>query len=732
VKLSPSDSQLRLARELGALFEAECAPARVRAAEPQGFDAELWKAAVAVFERSAGIRELVPLALAAEACGSALAPIPFAEACAAERLLGRCAARDAAPRAVAISASVTTLALRRPLAGLASLVPAGAIASAVIALDGDALVLARSEAPIAAPRTLPCLPLADRRVDARDRSPLARGAAARTLFESGLADWQALTAAALVGLAARALELAVSHACEREQFGVPIGSFQSIQHRLADCATAIEGARLLARRAAWAIDAGSRDARAWASAAFSFASDTARATTAAAVQFHGGAGYTVERDIQLYHRRARGWPLVLGDAAEEWQRLGALLYAEPGGHAVDARGAEPGAAQRETGIDFGEDERCRALRGEVRAFLAEHLTPELLARTHATGTIHDWGFYRALAARGWIGASWPVAEGGQGRSAWEMRALSEELARADAPTDALATTLMVAGTLREIGSEWQKREILPRVLRGEITLCLGYSEPGAGSDLAAVSTRARRDGGDWIIDGEKSYTSLAHEASHVFLLARANPEAPKHRGLTMFLVPTSSAGFEIEAVRTFGAPGRTNRTFYRGVRVPDRLRVGEVDGGWSVVNVALTIERGGMFGALRSLEAAESWARAKGRIDEPELRARLARVWVRNEVASLLGQAIAAATEEGRDPSIPSVMSKLFASESVQRSTDELMELLGADALLPETEAGSPGGGAIEFEWRKSAVGTIYAGTSEVMRTLIAERHLGLPRGRPR
>jgi alkylation response protein AidB-like acyl-CoA dehydrogenase len=360
------------------------------------------------------------------------------------------------------------------------------------------------------------------------------------------------------------------------------------------------------------------------------------------------------------------------------------------------------------------------------------MTPELLARTHASGTIHDWGFHRALAAKGWIGASWPIAEGGQGRSPWEMRVLSEELARADAPTDALATTLMVAGTLRAIGSEWQRREIVARVLRGEITLCLGYSEPGAGSDLAAVSTRARRDGEDWVIDGEKIYTSLAHEASYVFLLARTNAEAPRHRGLTMFLVPTSSEGFEVEALRTFGAPGRTNRTFYRGVRVPDHLRVGEIDGGWSVVNVALAIERGGMFGALRSLAAAEGWARANGRIAEPGLRARLARVWVRNEVASLLGLAIAGATEAGRDPNIPSVMSKLFASESVQRSTGELMELLGADALLPETEADSPAEGAIEFEWRKSAVGTIYAGTSEVMRTLIAERHLGLPRGRPR
>ena len=198
----------------------------------------------------------------------------------------------------------------------------------------------------------------------------------------------------------------------------------------------------------------------------------------------------------------------------------------------------------------------------------------------------------------------------------------------------------------------------------------------------------------------------------------------------MFLVPMGTPGVSVEPVYTLGAPGRTNRTFYRGVRVPDSCRVGEVDGGWSVVNVALTLERGGMFAAVRSLEETRRWAVASGRIADPALRARLARVWTENEVAALLGLRVAWLGASGRLPDIESTMSKLFATESTQRSTDELLEALGTEGLLPETEVGAPAAGAVEYEWRKATVGTIYAGTSEVMRGIIAERHLGLPRTR--
>ena len=719
--LAPSARQARIRDAMAELLAKECPFSRVRAAEPLGFDAALW-ARVREGEASPGAADLVSLALAAEECGRALAPVPFAEWIAASRLLARagCGARAAD--------ELVTLALRAPDGGVARLVPAGAVAGAVVALDGGALVLAPSPPPGRGPRNLPSLPLADRRLDGSGRTLLAEGAAAAELHAQARAEWQVLQAAALVGLADRALSLAVAHVRDRVQFGVPIGSFQAVQHRLADRATAVEGARLLAWRAAWATERGAPDRLAWAAAAFLFAGEAARAATAAALQYHGGRGYTLECDVQLYHRRARGWPLVLGDSAEEWRRLGALLYGEDG----KARQAPPPPRDPDAGggIDFEPGPRSEAFRAEVRAFLDAELTPEILERAHRSGTIHDRGFHRALAARGWIGAAWPVAEGGQGRGPSEMLAFAEECARRDAPTDALATTLMVAGALRAFASEELKRRVLPGVLRGELTLCLGYSEPEAGSDLANVRTAAVRDGEGWVIDGEKVFTSLAHEASYVFLLARTDPDAPRRRGLTMFLVPMDTPGIAVLPVLTLGAPGRSNRTLYRGVRVADSHRVGEVGGGWSVVNAALDLERAGFFGAVRSLEATVRHAAARGRLGDPALRARLARAWTENAVAALLTQRVAWLAAAGAPAAVESAMAKLFATESTQRSADDLLELLGAEGLLPEDEAGAPAGGAVEYEWRKAAVGTIYAGTSEVMRGIVAERRLGLPRTR--
>jgi alkylation response protein AidB-like acyl-CoA dehydrogenase len=715
-RLAPSAAQARVQREVEALLARECPLARVRSAEPLGFDRALWDG-LRASEACTPEADPVALALAAEACGGALAPVPFAEHVAASRLLARAGAPAVGP--------LVTLALRPAANGVVRLAPAGAVAPTLIALDRGALVVEASAPPRSGPRNLGSLPLADRSLDAGERRSLASGAEAELLHAEALAEWQWLTAAALVGLGERVLALTLAHVKQRVQFGVPIGSFQALQHRLADRATELVGARLLALRAAWAGGRGAPDRLAWASAAFLFASGCARAATAAALQLHGGRGYTLEHEVPLFHRRARGWPLVLGDAAAEWERLGALRY---GGMEPPPR--VPGAEDPE-GLDFGLGPRAEDFRAEVRAFLAEHLTREVEERTRRTGTMHDWGFHRALAARGWIGASWPRSEGGQGRDPFEMRVLAEECARREAPTDALLTTWMVAGALRAVGSEETKRSVLPRILAGKCVICLGYSEPEAGSDLANVRTRAVRDGDAWVIDGEKAFTSNAHVAEYVFLLARTNPGAPRHRGLTMFLVPMATAGIAVEAVPTLGAPGRTNRTLYREVRVADGCRVGEVDGGWAVVNAALALERGGMFGALRSLDRAEHWARERGRLGEPVLRARLARVWVENEVASLLGLAVACASARGEPTGIASAMSKLYATESTQRSCDELLELLGNEGVLPEGERDAPAGGAVEFEWRKAGVGTIYAGTSEVMRGLIAELHLGLPRSRP-
>ena len=379
---------------------------------------------------------------------------------------------------------------------------------------------------------------------------------------------------------------------------------------------------------------------------------------------------------------------------------------------------------------------AEAFRSEVRAFLAEHLTDELRERVHRTGTVHDWGFHRALAARGWIGAGWPVEYGGQGRDPWQLRVFYEECALADAPTDGLSMTLMVAHTLRHAGTDEQRREILPRVLAGDVLICLGYSEPAAGSDVANARLAAVRDGDGWRLNGEKVFTSLAHEAQYVFLLTRTRDDGPKHEGLTMFLVPMDTPGITIEPMPTLGAPGRTNRTFYRDVWVSDSARVGDIDRGWDVMTVALTYERGGTLGAVRALEATVEWARdarhpdGSRPFDDPLVRRRLAQVAIENEVATLLSHRTTWVTTQDRLPGVEGSMAKLFSSESIQRSCSTLLDVLGADGVLDERAPGAPAAGAVEYAYRKAAVARIYGGSSEIMRSIIAERGLGLPRTR--
>ncbi len=388
-------------------------------------------------------------------------------------------------------------------------------------------------------------------------------------------------------------------------------------------------------------------------------------------------------------------------------------------------------------MDFRLGERSDAFRDEVRSFLGEHFRPEMVERAHDTGTSHNWEFHRALGAQGWIAASWPEEYGGQGRDPMEMTALRDELRLAGVPTDGLGQTIMIARTLRAVGTEEQKQEFIPPALAGEIIFALGYTEPDSGSDVAAAKTRAVRDGDEWVIDGQKMFTTLAHEATYVFLLTRTDPDVPKHQGLTMFLVPLDSPGVEIHPVHTMGGE-RTNATFYTAVRVPDSLRVGEVNGGWDVMTVALTFERGGfaLSEADRVWQQTVDWATATRRpdgtrvIDDPLVRERLAAMRIHDEVARLLALRCSYVAATGALPGVEGSMHKLFYAEAMTADADELVDMLGADGVLPHGDAEAPVDGWVEHLYRHAAVTTIYGGTSEVQRDIIASRGLGLPRSR--
>ncbi|HEY2428198.1 MAG TPA: acyl-CoA dehydrogenase family protein [Acidimicrobiales bacterium] len=386
-------------------------------------------------------------------------------------------------------------------------------------------------------------------------------------------------------------------------------------------------------------------------------------------------------------------------------------------------------------MDFRLGERSDAFRAEAREFLAEALTPELEERMYRHGVSHDEEFTRRLRDRGWLAPGWPVEWGGQGRDALEILAFGEEMSRAEAPGYAIGTTMMVSRIIQVVGTERQKEAILPRALRGEIVIVLGFSEPESGSDVAAAQTRAVRDGEEWVINGQKMFTTNAHIADYVFLLTRTNPDAPKHKGLTMFLVPMKQPGVEVQAVFTLSGE-RTNISYYADVRVSDAWRIGGVDEGWRVMTKSLQEEHSGGFASHseRLLGHAESWARAtpgpdgRPRIEDPDVRRRLARVATETEVGRLLQHRSVWMAHEGMVPEAEGPMTKLFSSEAMQRHAQEVTEMLGPDGLRSYFEPSAPEGGKIEHLLRFSLGTTIYGGTSEIQRTIIAQRGLGLPK----
>ena len=391
-------------------------------------------------------------------------------------------------------------------------------------------------------------------------------------------------------------------------------------------------------------------------------------------------------------------------------------------------------------MDFTEVDGLAEHRREARAWVERHVDAAWAEQQRVSGSYHTPALHALLAEQGWLGAGWPAEYGGTDNSPDLAAALFEEIEAAGLHLDGWITTRMISSTLLHAGTEEQKRTYIGGALRGEVLIVLGYTEPDCGSDVAAARTRAERDGGDWRINGQKMFTSTAHMASHVFMLTRSNPDVAKHNGLTMFLVPLDDPGVEIRPIRTLGGQ-RTNATFYADVRVPDSARVGPVDGGWGVMHVALVFERSG-GGSRRPgptlAEQVARWAQRTRRddgtlvYDDPAVRDRLARIAIEAEVSRLLGIRTAWVAATGGLPGTEGSAAKLFSSESAQRQHWDLLDILGADAVLAREAADAPLGARVEEAFRRGVVGTIYGGSTEIMREIVAERVLGLPRARAR
>ncbi len=388
-------------------------------------------------------------------------------------------------------------------------------------------------------------------------------------------------------------------------------------------------------------------------------------------------------------------------------------------------------------MDWSFPPEAEEFRSEVIEFIAEHLTEDVISSTH-DGTIHNWDFHKKIADRGWLGGAVPSELGGGGKSALEMAVMIEELQLAGAPIDGMGVAIVVASVVLELGNDHLKETIVPKLLSGETLVSFGYTEPDSGSDVAAAQTRAVKDGDDWVINGQKMWTTMAHIADYVLLLTRTNADVPKHKGLTFFIVPLSTSGIEIQPVHTMGTE-RSNATFYDDVRIGDEWRIGEIDGGWEIMKAALKYERGiagGQFPSPPLIDAFINYARETKRpdgsaiIDDPVVRERVIRALIDVEVCRGFAYNTAFLASEGVMFGVEGSMTKLFASESYKKHSRWFIDMAGTDGLLFLGEPGAPAGGVIDEHFRHAPVTTIYGGTSEITRNLIAEGLLGLPRTR--
>jgi 3-oxocholest-4-en-26-oyl-CoA dehydrogenase alpha subunit len=379
------------------------------------------------------------------------------------------------------------------------------------------------------------------------------------------------------------------------------------------------------------------------------------------------------------------------------------------------------------------------LRRELRSYFANLMTPERVeALSSVEGEYGTGNAYRDTVAQmgkdGWLALGWPTEYGGQARSAMDQLIFTDEAAIAGAPVPFL-TINSVAPTIMAFGTDEQKKFYLPKIALGDLHFSIGYSEPGAGTDLAALRTTAVRDGDEYVINGQKMWTSLIQYADYVWLAVRTNPEAKKHRGISMLIVPTNASGFSWTAVHTMAGPD-TSATYYEDVRVPVANLVGEENGGWRLVTNQLNHERVALVSAqpiFVALNAVREWAQntkdihGSRLIDSEWVQLNLARVHAKAEVLKLINWELASTDEAAPSPADASA-AKVFGTELATEAYRLLMEVLGSAATLRPDSPGALLRGRVERMHRACLILTFGGGTNEIQRDIIGMVALGLPR----
>ncbi len=392
-------------------------------------------------------------------------------------------------------------------------------------------------------------------------------------------------------------------------------------------------------------------------------------------------------------------------------------------------------------MDFKFTAEDEAFRSEVREFIRANWgvgdTVGGIAAEGEEDFERSREFERKLAQRGWLTMAWPQEYGGQGASHIRQMIFREECAYHGAPGSGGQGVNMVGPCIMVHGNEEQRRRFLPPIANAEVVWCQGFSEPGAGSDLASLQTRAVRDGDDYVINGQKIWTSNAHHADWIHVLARTDPDAPKHRGITYFLVDMKSPGISFRPIQQMHGRAGFNETFFDNVRVPRENILGEENRGWYAAATTLDFERSGVgrfASGLRTLEMLINFCRETsiGGVKlskKPGVAAKLAELQIEHEVGRMLAYRVSWMQGAGKIPNYEASMSKLYGSELSQRLGQAGVNIMGLYGNLYEGSKWAPLEAKMQVLYLSSVSATIAAGTSEIQRNIMATRGLGLPRG---
>jgi alkylation response protein AidB-like acyl-CoA dehydrogenase len=390
-------------------------------------------------------------------------------------------------------------------------------------------------------------------------------------------------------------------------------------------------------------------------------------------------------------------------------------------------------------VDFLWTEEDLAFRAELEAFVRGELPPWWQGRYYdsAEGFQFTVEFCRKLAARGWHTMHWPAEYGGQDAPIWKQVIFKEVMAAYDEPRGSQYMAVNWVGpAIMAFGTSEQKREHLGRIRAGEAYWSQGFSEPNAGSDLASLQTRAVQDGDDFLINGQKIWTSHTRFGEWIFLATRTNPEAPKHRGISVFLLPLKLPGISVRQFPSMIGLGEFSEVFFEDVRVPRSAMLGERDRGWYVLMTALNFERIGVplyarsWRLLSKLRDYAQTTRRDGRLlyEDPLIQQRIARLETEHEVTRLLYYQVASLIARGIEPSHEASLVRIHDGPLYQRTGQLAMDLTGFDGQLNMGMPYAPLGGRANRDWRATIPATIAAGTLDIMKNLVATRGLGLPR----